>query len=278
MRRVLLLAAMALLVLPATALGANRYASPGGAGAGTCAETTPCSLAYAITAAAAGDEVVVMPGTYPVAATIEATVPLTIHGIAGQARPRIFGAKGVTPLKSGEKLTLANLAIESTESGTGTVFAYADGDVFDHLELIATGTSGLALRPGISWTMTDSLLIAKGEFATGLFVQGVANGTAVMRNDTVVAEGKESFGVTITGVAPVAPKIEATDVIAIAEIAAEARDNSGSTTSIAFDHSDLQGKSIGTVTSTDAQTAAPKFVDAGAGNYREASGSPTIDS
>jgi hypothetical protein len=277
MRRALLLAVTALLVLPATALGATRYAAPGGPASGLCAEATPCSLSYAITAASAGDEVVVMAGTYPVAATIEATVPLTIHGVAGQSRPRIVGAKGVSPLKSGEKLTLSDLAIESTESGTGSVFAFADGDLFDHLELIANGSGALALRPGVNWTMTDSLLVAKGESAVGFFVQGVANGTATMRNDTVVAEGKESIAVAITGVAAVAPTIQATDVIAIAEVAAEARDNAGSITSIAFDHSDLQGKVVGTVTSTAAQTAAPKFVEATAGNYREVSGSPTID-
>jgi hypothetical protein len=277
MRRVLLLAVTALLVLPATALAATRYASPGGAGAGSCAEVTPCSLGYAVTAATGGDEVVVTPGTYPVATTIEATVPLTIHGATGLPRPRIVGAKGVNPLKSGEKLTLSNLAIESTESATGTVFAFADGDVFDHLELIANGGGALALRPGVNWTMTDSLLLARGESAVGFFVQGVANGTATVRNDTVIAEGKESIAVAINGVTPVTPTIQATDVIAIAEIAAETKDNVGSMTSIAFDHSDLQGKVVGRVTQTAAPAAPPKFVDAAAGNYHQASDSPTID-
>lgn len=281
MRRVLLLAAMALLVLPAAALGAARYASPGGVGSGSCLEATPCSLAYAITAATGGDEVVVTPGTYPVAATIEATVPLTIHGAAGQPRPRIVGAKEVTPLQSGELLLASNLAIESTESGGGSLFAYADGDVFDHLELISNGAGGggaLALRPGVNWTMTDSLLVAKGDFAVGLFVQGVAAGTATMRNDTVIAEGKESIGVAITGVAPAVDKaIVATDVIAIGELAAEARDNKGAISSIAFDHSNLQGKLVGAVTATASQTVAPAFVNAAAGDYREAASSPTID-
>ncbi len=281
MRRVLLLAVTALLVLPATALGATRYASPGGVGSGSCAEVTPCSLAYAITAATGGDEVVVTPGTYPVSATIEATVPLTIHGVAGQPRPRIVGAKEVTPLESGQLLLASNLAIESTESLSGSLFAYANGDVFDHLELIATGANGsgaLALRPGVNWTMTDSLLVAKGEFAVGLFVQGVAAGTATMRNDTVIAEGKESVGVAITGVAPAVDKaIVATDVIAVGELAAEAKDNKGAISSISFDHSNLQGKLVGAVTSTASQTVAPAFVNPAAGNYREAPGSPTID-
>jgi hypothetical protein len=275
MRRALLLAVTAMLLLPATALGATRYASPGGAASGACAEATPCSLSYAITAATAGDEVAVMAGTYPVAATIEATVPLTIHGVAGQSRPRIVGAKGVTPLKSGELLSISALAVESTESDT--LFAIADGDVFDRLELVANGPGALALRPGPSWTLTDSLLVAKGEKGVGVFLQGAAAGTAIMRNDTVVSEGKESFGVTITGTAAFVTRIEATNVIAVAEIAAEQKDLGGSMTSISFDHSDLQGRIVGAVTSTAAQTAPPRFVDAAAGNYREASGSPTID-
>src|ERR1700744_183919 len=152
MRRVLLITAMALLVLPASALGATRYASPAGTATGTCGQPEPCSLVYSITAASGGDEVVVAPGTYPVAETIEATVPLSIHGGAGQSRPRIVGAAEVTPLKSGEPLTLSDLAVESTDAGLGSVYAYAEGDVFDHLELIGTGKGALALRPGHGWT------------------------------------------------------------------------------------------------------------------------------
>ncbi|MBN9622142.1 MAG: hypothetical protein J0H06_04165 [Actinobacteria bacterium] len=98
-----------------------------------------------------------------------------------------------------------------------------------------------------------------------------------MRNDTVIAEGPESFAVGITGVVAIAALIEATNVIAIGEIAAETRDNNGAMTSIVFDHSALQGKTVGTVTSTAAVTAAPKFVDPATGNYHEAIGSPTID-
>jgi hypothetical protein len=280
MRRALLLAVTALLVLPATALGAARYASPGGVGSGSCLEATPCSIAYAITAAGAGDEVIVAPGIYSVAADIEATVPLTIHGVVGQPRPRLVGAKEVVPLKSFEPLTLSNLAVESTESTEGSVFAPTSGNVFDHLELIATGANGsgaLALRPGVNWTLTNSLLVAKGENAIGVFVQGTAAGTATMRNDTVVAEGPESTAVAIGGVAAFVAQIVATNVIAIGEVAAATSDNKGSMTSISFDHSDIQGRVVGTVTSTAFQTAAPIFVNAAAGDYHEAAGSPTID-
>lgn len=278
MRRLVTVAVVALLALPASAIGATRYASPEGDASGSCAQSEPCSLAYAITAAGAGDEVVVGPGLYEVAATIEATVPLSIHGGGVQSWPRIVGANGVTPLKSGERLALSYLSIESTEAGTGTVFAYADGDVFDHLELIANGSGGLALRPGVNWTLTDSLLFARGESSSGLFVQGAAAGTSTMRNDTVVAEGPETMAISITGLGPFEVGINATNVISIGETAASTNNNSGSTTFIAFDHSDLQGSTEGGVTSVAAQTAPPKFVDAATGNFREAPGSPTIDS
>jgi hypothetical protein len=277
MRRVILVTVLMFAVFPASALGATRYASPGGVAVGSCGQPEACSLAYAITAATGGDEVVVGPGTYPVATAIEAAVPLTVRGAAGQARPRIVGAREVTPLKSGEPLTLSNLTIESTESGEGSLFAYADGDVFDHLELIATGKDALALRPGLHWTLTDSLLVARGEAAFGLFLQGVGAGLATMRNDTVIGEGDKTVGVSIYATAPALVQIQATNVIVDAAIAAEAGGTSGSSTSIAFDHSDVQGTTSGAVTSTAAQTAPPKFVDPAAGNYREASGSPTID-
>lgn len=276
MRKVLLLTLAASLLLPATALGATRYASPTGGTTGVCAASEPCSLEYAVTAAGSGDEVVVTAGTYAVATTIKAEVPLSIHGAAGQARPRIVGAPKVTPFELNKLATVSDLRIESTESGLGSLVAFESGDTFDHLELIASGELGLAFRPGVTWTMTDSLLVAKGPKAGAFFVQGVADGTAVMRNDTVIAEGTESIAVAITGVVPITAKIEATNVIAIGSIAAEARNNSGSSTSISFSHSDVQGEQIGAVTMTAGQAAPPLFVDAAEGNYREAPGSPTI--
>jgi hypothetical protein len=269
----------ALLALPAGAAAATRYAAPGGGVALGCPQSEPCSLAVAIEAAGSGDEVLVGAGEYPVAATIEATVPLTVRGESAAAKPRIVGALEVTPLKSFEPLVLSDLRIESTATGTGTVFAPADGSVFDQLELLASGEGALALRPGVNFTLTDSLLVANGTSnPAGVFVQGTANGAPQLRNDTILATGPESIAVSLVVVAAgKAVAIAATNVIASAETDAVANAvGTGSTATIAFDHSNLD-TGEGGVTSTDGQTAPPVFVDAAAGNFREQLSSPTVD-
>ncbi|MBS1844717.1 MAG: hypothetical protein JST53_09900 [Actinobacteria bacterium] len=86
-RTVLRLAVIATLVAPTGALAAVRYAASSGGTTPGCPQADPCSLATAISGAAADDEVVVAPGTYPVAGKIESTMPLSVHGIpAGRCR------------------------------------------------------------------------------------------------------------------------------------------------------------------------------------------------
>jgi hypothetical protein len=242
-----------------------------------CPQENPCSLSYAIIGAAANDEVVVTSGTYNLSAGIEATVPLEIDGKAGQARPLIVGASGVTPLTSFVKQTIRNLTIEATNSTSGTLFVVGDGSVFDHLELVASGSGALALRPGVNFTLTDSLLRAAGSSAGGLFVQGVADGSSQLRNDTIVASGSESLAVSVYVVMKgKTVTINPTNVIADAAIDASAGATPEASGVINFDHSNLDTMT-GSVTSTNGQTAPPQFVNAAAGDFRELATSPTVD-
>src|SRR5215213_8491229 len=66
----------------------QRYASPNGSGT-ACSSAVPCAITQAITAATGGDEVIVTPGDYGLAATLSDPATLTIHGVAGQPRPRL---------------------------------------------------------------------------------------------------------------------------------------------------------------------------------------------
>lgn len=277
-RAALLVAAIATLAMPAGALAAVRYASPGGGTTPGCPQMQPCSLATAISAAGANDEIVVTPGTYDVASKIESTMPLSVHGIPGQPLPRIIGASGVVPLAlPAEAVSVGYLAVEATESPLGTIAAVGSGDVFDHLELIGHGIATLALRPGFQFTLTDSLLTSDGETAA-LFVQGVESGSPQLRNDTLIATGPESVGISLFVVsAAAAVTIDATNVISEGtHFDAEAGATPGGTAAIAFDHSNFD-TSKGTVTATASQVAPPLFVNAAAGDYREAPSSPTIN-
>jgi hypothetical protein len=281
MRRGLGIAAgLLVLMLPATASAATRYAAPGGGTASGCPQLAPCSLREAITGASSGDEVVVSPGAYAVEEAIKTENPLFIHGQTIGARPRIAGASGVTPFQSFAPQHLSDLTVEAN-GGSEALFVPANGTVLERLELLAHGEGGLALRPGTNFTLTDSLIVAdESPNAGGIFIQGTASGAPVLRNDTIVASGPESFGVALTVVQnDVSVNVQAVDVIASAATDATANvlpEKTGSTAAMAFDHSNLDN-TVGAVTSTNGQTAPPQFVASYPPTFEQAPGSPTID-
>lgn len=271
-----LLAALFLLALPAGAAAATRYASPDGGTVPGCPQITPCSLAYAIEAAAPEDEVAVNAGLYEVTESIKGEVPLTIRGQGGQ-RPRIVGAKGVTPLRLTERAAVEQLRIESTDAGLGSLFAVGDGSSFDHLELISGGEEAASLRPGNSFTLTNSLLFAQGSgVSVALFLQGTANGGSQLRNDTIVANGGQSIAIGLFA-AKDSQTIMATNVIAEAstDVSAKASPEFGGAALVTLDHSSFDS-SEGNVTAT-AQIPPPQFVNAEAGDYHQLPSSPTVD-
>ena len=282
MRKLLLVAMAALLAVPASALGATRYAAPGGGEAEPCLQAAPCSLAYAIEFAEGGDEVRVGPGTYSVAKTISANEPLTVRGVAGPGRPRIVGGPKVIPFAFQAKVTISDLGIEGHEAEEGAFVAIAPGDVLERVEIVNSGT-----RPelatvflGAEWTVTDSLIVARGPGASPFVAYVQTEGTGVLRNDTLVGEGEKSHGLVILGAKETSSiAIQATDVVLSGETAAIFEGTAGSKASVVFDHSDVQGeiKKLTAVSSTDTVGAPPVFVNAAAGDYREAPGSPTIE-
>ncbi len=73
-----------LAMLPAgQAKAAQRWTSPASTDAsGSCIELAPCRIDHAITGAAAGDEVIVTPGEYPLSGPLvgdHATLPTSDH-------------------------------------------------------------------------------------------------------------------------------------------------------------------------------------------------------
>jgi hypothetical protein len=268
------------MLAPCTAAAATRYASPSGGLAPDCSQLTPCSLENAIEGAAPGDEVVVLPGTYTVASTIETETPLWIHGQEGPERPRIFAANQAV-LKSFAPQRIGNLSLEAVNSGLGVLFVPANGSVFERLEVWARGADALGLRIGNNFTLTDSVVWAgESPNSVGLFLQGTAPGAPQLRNDTIVGVGSESIGIALFITAPsTSIAIKATNVIAIGDTDASAQVGSeatGSTAAIDFDHSNLD-TSVGNVTSTNGQTAQPLFFPTNPLTLQEAPDSPTID-
>ncbi len=272
---------IAAMLVPASATAATRYAAPAGGMVPGCAQITPCSLDYAITAASPGDEVVVTSGEYTVGATIETETPLWIHGPQGVTRPRIFAAdKSV--LKSFAQQRISDLSFEATNNLEGALFLPADGTVLERLEIFARGADSLGLRAGNNFTMTDTLILAENSIdATGLFIQGTGSGSVQLRNDTIVAEGSNAVALSVFMAAKYSSlTVEATNTIASGErmdaVALKSSEATGSTVAARFDHSNLDA-SEGAVTSTNGQTAPPHFTPPNPRGFQQASTSPTID-
>jgi hypothetical protein len=272
------LALVIALLAPASATAATRYAAPSGGMVPGCAQVTPCSLEYAIAAAAPGDEIVVTAGEYILGATLETETPLWIHGEAGAAKPRIVAA-GKSAFKSFAPQRLSDLELESTDTGEGVLFLPANGTVLERLKLFSRGSEALGFRAGTTFTMTDTLVLAEGSpSALGVFIQGAASGAAQLRNDTIIANGSEAIAFALFMVKKDASlSVAATNTIASGgQFDASARKSSeatGSSLAVSFDHSNLDTLD-GEVTSTNGQTAPPQFAP---GGFEQMAGSPTID-
>ncbi len=249
------------LAVPTGAAAGTRFAAPDGGMAPGCPQLSPCSLEIAITGAAAGDEVIVAPGTYAVGTAIEIEKSLYIHGQEDAPRPRIVGASGVTPFKSFASQRLSYLTLEATDSATGVLFTPGKGTELERLELLAHGENALGLRAGNEFTLTDSVIWAgESTGAAGLFLQGTESGDPTLRNDTIVAAGPESVGISIFVTQEnTAISMLAINVIAAGEsdaAAAVSPERAKSSAVIHFDHSNLD-TTEGDVVSTAGQTAQP---------------------
>src|SRR3954454_11880916 len=95
LRRIIVASACAATFLGATSVAASaaRYASPSGAGS-VCSQTSPCAIGGAVKNASTGDEVIVNPGDYSVGTVLNPPLNAYVHGIQGQAPPRIHFAPG----------------------------------------------------------------------------------------------------------------------------------------------------------------------------------------
>ena len=129
--------------------------------------------------------------------------------------------------------------------------------------------------------MRDSLLRASSPTAAkALFYQATAPSTVTLRNVTAVASGPHSVARRhlATDTAPAAA-IEATNLIADAEVDLSAHSIPASTSAINAVQLELQlgrGRHVEKALAT--QVLPPRFVNAAAGDFRQAPDSPTIDS
>ena len=261
------------MLLPASAGAEARFASP--AGTGDCTQAAPCSLETAVTLAAAGDEVVVGPGTHAPSATLQPAAPITIHGTPGQARPQIVGPGGSPVLEASATLALADLTFQSRDAVA--VKALGAGSSAERVEAVAIGADAIALQAGNGFVLRNSLLRAYGSDAEALLYRATEPSAVTLRNVTAIAEGPGTRGVAVFATdAAVSASIEAVNVIADAVIDVSARQDPGATSAVNLTRSNYL-VAEGAVTPEGNQVLPPRFANAAAGEFRQAPGSPTID-
>jgi hypothetical protein len=267
---------------PAASAAAQRYASPAGDGS-DCSAAHPCTIRGAIGPAVAGDEVIVAPGDYSLTGnTLFVNAPVTIHGVAGQPRPRLlFSGPGQFGMDLDPGTTLRWLEVDQ-QSTVGASAIFAPSSTLD--QVVATGSGNAPTVASRNSTIRDSTVVAS---APGFSAITTTSGTSTYRNVTAIATGSGGTAIQAwAGSGAGNAAVDAVNVIARGGAGGDdllaTTDSSGASATITVAHSNwVDGSTGGTkaliVDAGGNQGSGPAFVDPAKGDYRQAPGSPTID-
>ncbi|HEY3020266.1 MAG TPA: choice-of-anchor Q domain-containing protein [Solirubrobacteraceae bacterium] len=269
-----LAAALAALAAPATAPAAQRFASAGSADTlGTCSALAPCRIDWAITGAAAADEVVIEPGEYAIS-PIATSTPLTVHGVAGQARPRLLSNSDTAALTLRGETTLRHVLISAAGSQQDALTL--QGGTGDDVVLVSKSGDGAKLAGSPDGTiLRDSVARALGGDGRALVLKDgtTPSGPVDVINVTAVGDGDGADGVVSqvtrgeARLRNVVARGDSHDLQASANGAPLTVEYSNFRPSASFGYKDGPGN----------QSADPRFADAADGDYRPLAESPTID-
>jgi hypothetical protein len=282
------LAAFAVLAPAAFAGPGTYYASPAGSGM-TCKSATPCTLTKAIEEAVNEDAVILEPGTYTLGADLSLIKAIELGGQPGGTPPVIATNGHAVRVNQGADARVHDLRVEGTGafqllSGTGErIFVSFTGAVNEACDM----TDGASLVDSVCWAHDGGPTATAS--AIGMIDSGKST-TLTLRNDTAIDSDPagEAIHTRTTGVGPKLV-VEATNVIARAPNRFDIEvDNTGSAfpvTEVKLAHSNYttvvgEAAPFATITAPGTggnQTAAPTFVAAAEGDFREVAGSPTID-
>jgi hypothetical protein len=282
-----LVACVALLAFPAAAQAAQRYAAPGATGV-TCKQSEPCTLEDAINGASANDEVIVLPGQHTISGAPINVVygGLQIHGDYAGPMPRVVadipdGLPAINFNAPGAILSYIEVINDGTEAVGIRCF---EGTRLERVRasVVGEGAAGANVFQGCA--VRDSLFLAQGTNSLALESLGIQPGAtgADVRNVTAIATGTDSAGIQsrYTESKPGSHTLTLTNSIARGASDLRTEDGSGGPGRIAVSNSNfdvVNEETVGAIGGSANQSAPPLFLDAAAGDYREAAGSPTID-
>jgi len=271
-------------ITPTASAAAQRYASPTGTGT-DCTAAKPCSIINAVENASTGDEVIVKPGDYPLTETLFPPAQTTIHGVAGQPRPRLlFGPQGQREVYLQHGATLRYVEVHQAAAMRAL---YASASTVD--QVIATGTEpGWQTAEIDGGTISNSIVVASGTNARAIQTSAYgfsSNSSSAYRNVTAIATG--SGGVAIEAEASTTATATAQLVNVIARSPSglsllASTDSSGAQAKITYTHTnygsaDHVGSQTQLVSGGSNPQEDPAFVNAAAGDFRQAPGAYTID-
>jgi hypothetical protein len=261
-----------LLAAATPAHAATRYAAPASTDAvGACSSLQPCTLAHAVGGAASGDEVVVEPGTYSLSAALAPSVPLTIRGVAGEARPRLVAARSaaLTMVNGGE---VRHLYLEGRAS-MGTV-AELEGVIARRLEIYSPTTTGVQLNGAAESTvLADSVVRTTAAMPAIQTKNGKTDGPVKLLNATVYAPEPSATAIKVKHGGALGTFIRSSVIRGGSE---DVRVYSGALGTV--DHSNLRPGADEPYTDGGGnQQTDPMFTDAANGDLRPLAGSPLID-
>jgi hypothetical protein len=265
-----------LLLVPVSAGAAQRWASPESTlKSDTCSATSPCNIDYAVEGAAAGDEVIVTPGTYTLTSSLYPTVPIDVHGVAGQPRPHLIGngATALLTFKSGG--SLRHLALEATGSGQDAL-TLRGGLAEDLLLRSATGDGAKVDGAAAGTVLRDSVVQAfgGGSGLAGLKIRNSgAGGDVTLVNVSAMATGAMASGIRCELSFGQARLVNTIARGVVADIDASLGGGNCSAWSSNF----RPLLSPGVIAGSGNQQASPRFVDAANGDLRPLADSPTVN-
>src|SRR5690242_16236318 len=285
----------------APALATTIYSSPASTrSTKPCASDTPCRLDYAIAVAGSGDDVSLAPGNYYETGTTPwpglppITSGVTLHGSDGGDLPVLYGhvfvnAHAFLEVQNGGVIRDVELRSD-TESKMGNFYGYtlAMGPTAtaDRVIARATGSSGVLMTACsiLGGTLTNTVCQGGGPAGSVNAVGANSNQSTTYTLRNVTAISTTGIGISF-GTFNQNIVLNARNVIARGssyDISVVANDPAGvATANMEYSNWVTQNLSGGgthvIVPGAGNQTAAPSFVNAAAGDFRQVTGSPTID-
>ena len=279
--------AVALLAVspPTRADAATRYAAPGGVGASPCLHSDPCDLETAVETGAGGladgDTVLLAPGTYSPSASVQVFRAVTLAGEPGGAAPLIEGA-GQWGLFMQDPSTIRDVRIDSHAGAQAGLYLAAG--TAERVE--ATGEAAVACALGnatLRDALCSSIVSGGGGEGVSMFLSApfalseeahLFNVTAIGGSVGIAVLANELASVSLSASNTIASGAEH-DVLAhafatTASVSADLSHSNFADVLVEGDHAEVTSP-----LAAGNQTAPPLFVDAAAGNYREAPASPT---